>query len=223
VLDWFDAEFNEALAEDFAELFSLVVEFAADQVPFVEALFLLDESYPDAQEFGYNGEFNNVMLRTERDVKRLWDIPSDDILLLAMKGTMLQDEARSAAVYEQFFVDGPGDPITPAVGFKVIGFADVAPQAIYAHEFAHHIQYENDYFDVVPPTYPGGPAANTQAEFTRYTELMADAPAAYQPRASEFGFRLADEARKQGHILTSEQFHDLFVDEYPTLVAPDAT
>jgi len=314
VFDWFDAEFNEAVAEDFPELFSLVVEYAADQVPFVEALFLLDESYPDAQEFGYNGEFNNVMLRTERDVKSFWDIPSDDILLLAMKGTMLQDEARSAAVYEQFFTDGPGDPITPTEaaeyaatvrellnaaetldggddplfsfnafafstagqpdrivmgdgileGFKVIGFADVAPQAIYAHEFAHHIQYENDYFDEVPPTYPGGPAANTQAEFTRYTELMADALAAYyltharggamnkhrvakflsaffqigdcaftnpghhgtplqRMRASEFGFRIADEAQKQGHIMTSEQFHDLFVAEYPRLIAPDAT
>ena len=58
-------------------------------------------------------------------------------------------------------------------GFKEIGFADVAPQTVYAHEFAHHIQIENDYFsDPVP-------GATTQAELTRYTELMADAMAGY--------------------------------------------
>ena len=42
-------------------------------------------------------------------------------------------------------------------------------------------------------------------------------------RSAEFGFRIADQAQKQGHILTSEQFHDLFVAEYPRLIAPDAT
>lgn len=308
VFDWADAEFNEALAQDFPELFQLIVEFAADQVPLVDALFFLDESTP--QEFGYDGAFTNVMEKTDRDVKRFWDIPSDDILLLAMKGTMLQDEARVAAVYENFFIDGDGTVITPAEaaayaatvkqllnqaetldggddplfslnafafstagqadrivmgdgileGFKAVGFADVAPQAIYAHEFAHHIQYENEYFDEVPP---GATPPIAAAEFTRYTELMADAMAAYylthkrggtmnkhrvaeflnvffqlgdcaftnpghhgtpeqRMRAAEFGFDVADEAQKQGHILTSDQFHDLFVAAYPQLVAPDA-
>ncbi len=292
----------------------LILEYAADQVPFVEALLLMDESYPDAQEFGYNGEFNNVMIRTERDVKRFWDIPSDDILLLAMKGTMLQDVERVAAVYRNFFIDGDGTEVTEAEalayaervrelilqaetldggddplfslnafafsttgqadrivmgdgileGFRVIGFGDVAPQGIYAHEFAHHIQYENEYFDDVPPTYPGGPAPTTQAEYTRYTELMADAMAAYylthkrgaamnkhrvakflntffqigdcaftnpghhgtpnqRMRAAEFGFDVAAQAHKQGHILTSEQFKQLFDAAYPEIVAPDAT
>ncbi len=308
VFDWFDAEFNESLAEDFPELFRLVVEFGADQVPLVDALFFLDESTP--QEFGYDGDFTGVMLKTERDVKRFWDIQSDDILLLAMKGTMLQDEARVAAVYENFFSDDDGTVITPAEaasyaatvrqllnqaetldggddplfsfnafafstpgqadrivmgdgileGFRAVGFADVAPQAVYAHEFAHHIQYENEYFDEVPP---GSTAPVADAEYTRYTELMADAMAAYylthkrggtlnrhrvaeflnvffqlgdcaftnpghhgtpaqRMRAAEFGFDVADQARKQGHILTSDQFHDLFVEAYPDLVAPDA-
>jgi hypothetical protein len=313
LFNWADAEWNESLANDLPELIELILEFAADQVPFVEALLVMDESYPDAQEFGYDGDFTNVMLRTERDVKRFWDIPSDDILLLAMKGTMLQDEARVAVVFQNFFVDGDGSAITPAEaaeyaarvhelilqaetldggddplfslnafafsapgiqdrivmgdgvleGYGAIGFGDVAPQAIYAHEFAHHIQFENEYFSEVPPTYPGGPAPTTQAEFTRYTELMADAMAAYylthargaalnkhrvakflsaffqigdcaftnpghhgtplqRMRAAEFGFAIADQAQKQGHILTSEQFHDLFVDAYPELIAPDA-
>ena len=142
-------------------------------------------------------------------------------------------------------------------GFAALGFGDVAPQAVYAHEFAHHIQYENEYFD------DDVPGATTDAEFTRYTELMADAMAAYylthkrggtmnQKRveqflqvyfqigdcsftnpghhgtpnqrlaAARFGFEVADQAQKQGHILTSEQFHALFVTEYPAIVAPDA-
>ena len=54
-------------------------------------------------------------------------------------------------------------------GFKAIGLGDVAPQAILAHEFGHHIQYERDLFNS-PLTGP---------EATRRTELMADAFAAY--------------------------------------------
>jgi hypothetical protein len=312
VFDWADQEFAEALAQDLPELVTLF-NFAAPDIPFLEALFILDESDPDAQEFGYDGAFTKVMLKTERDVKRFWDIASDDILLLAMKGTMLQDEARVANVYQQLFVDDPGppvDPITPAEaaeyagivhdaldaaetldggddplfslnafafstagqsdrivmgdgileGFAVVGFGDVAPQAIYAHEFAHHIQYENEYFDDVPP---GATTPITDAEFTRYTELMADAMAAYylthkrggtmnkhrvaqflnaffqlgdcaftnpghhgtpnqRMRAAQFGFDVADQAHKQGHILTSEQFKQLFDEAYGELVAPDA-
>jgi hypothetical protein len=40
--------------------------------------------------------------------------------------------------------------------------------------------------------------------------------------AAQLGFDVADQAQKQGHILTSEQFHDLFVDAYLDIVAPDA-
>ena len=54
-------------------------------------------------------------------------------------------------------------------GFAAIGLGDVAPQAILAHEFGHHIQYERDLF-ASPLTGP---------EATRRTELMADAFAAY--------------------------------------------
>jgi hypothetical protein len=40
--------------------------------------------------------------------------------------------------------------------------------------------------------------------------------------AAQFGFDVADQAQKQGHIHTSGQFHQLFVAAYPDLVAPDA-
>ena len=142
-------------------------------------------------------------------------------------------------------------------GFEAVGLADVAPTAIYAHEYAHHVQFQKDYFS--------DPFATTgsEAEQTRYTELMADAMAAYylthkrgatmnakrveqflqlyfqlgdcnfassghhgtpnqRLAATRFGFALADQAQKQGHILTADQFHALFVAVYPQLIAPDA-
>jgi hypothetical protein len=142
-------------------------------------------------------------------------------------------------------------------GYDALGFGDVAPEAVFAHEFGHHIQYENDYFD--------DPLANTadDAANTRYTELMADAYSAYyltharglamnkhrvasflqaffeigdcaftnpghhgtpaqRMRAAQFGFDVADQAHKQGHIMSSDAFHDLFVAAYPAMVAPDA-
>jgi hypothetical protein len=42
-------------------------------------------------------------------------------------------------------------------------------------------------------------------------------------RAATFGFNVADQAQKQGHILTADQFHRLFLAAYPSFVAPDAT
>ena len=39
-------------------------------------------------------------------------------------------------------------------------------------------------------------------------------------RAAQFGFDVADQAHKQGHILTAAQFHALFVANYTTFVAP---
>jgi hypothetical protein len=146
-----------------------------------------------------------------------------------------------------------GDGILEA--YAQIGYGDVAPQAIFAHEFAHQIQYENEYFEDL---------GNVSApEETRYTELMADAMAAYylthkrggtlnakrvaqflqvfyqigdcqftnpghhgtpnqRLAAAQFGFRLADEAQKQGQILSAEAFHDLFLAYYPNIIAPDA-
>jgi hypothetical protein len=54
-------------------------------------------------------------------------------------------------------------------GYRAVGLGDVAPQAILAHEFGHHVQYEDNLF-VSPLTGP---------EATRRTELMADAFGSY--------------------------------------------
>ena len=61
-----------------------------------------------------------------------------------------------------------GDGILDA--FTALGYSDVAPQAILAHEFAHQVQYHLDLFEQNP---------ENEAEATRRTELMADAYAAY--------------------------------------------
>ncbi|HEU4698770.1 MAG TPA: hypothetical protein VFS40_06285 [Gemmatimonadales bacterium] len=280
---------------------TLYVDWLADLIPTYEALYFETTATP--QYFGYHGEYNRIMAKTEKDVKRFWDIRSDDIQLVAMHGTVLQDVERTAATYEAVFglpaplarqaaeivraavlqsqvLDGGnhplfsfnafafstfGGPIPDKIvmgdgilaGYSALGFDDVAPQAIYAHEFAHHIQFENGYFD--------DPYATTgsAAEQTRYTELMSDAMSAYylthargaamnQKRveqflevfyeigdcafsdpghhgtpnqrmaAARFGFQLAAEAQKQGHILPSAEVHARFVAAYPGLVAPDA-
>lgn len=281
--------------------------FLADLIPGIEAQFLLTEDTP--QSFGYDGEFTRHMIKIERQVKGFWDVPSDDILLLAMKGTMLQDVDRVAATYSFYFglqpttalafaqaikdlvnasavLDGGNHPlfsfnafaydgypplgIAPRIvmgdgileGYKALGFADVAPQAIYSHEFAHHIQFRNGYFS--DPYATMGDAA----EQTRYSELMADAMAAYylthkrgatlnwkrvqqfleifyqigdcvffdldgnpnpghhgtpnqRMAVAQWGYELANEMKVQGHILTSDRVHELFVAEYPEFIAPD--
>lgn len=60
-----------------------------------------------------------------------------------------------------------GDGI--AAGMKAIGLDKNAPEGILAHEFGHHVQYEDNLFDS-PLTGP---------EATRRTELMADAFGTY--------------------------------------------
>ncbi len=139
-----------------------------------------------------------------------------------------------------------GDGIMQA--YTAIGYGDVAPQAILAHEFGHHIQIQLDLFGNV-----------SSPEATRRTELMADAYSAYflshargasmqwkrvkqflqvffnigdcsftsnghhgtptqRMAAAEWAYNVANEAQKQGHILTAQQFTTLFEAQLPELV-----
>ncbi len=142
-----------------------------------------------------------------------------------------------------------GDGIMEA--YTGLGFDDVAPQAILAHEFGHQMQFELGVFDI---PFSGDPAENT-----RRTELMADAYSAYylshargaamqwkrvrqflavffnigdcgfsspghhgtpiqRMAAADWGYKLADAAKKQGKILTSQEFVTLFDAQLPSLV-----
>ena len=283
----------------------LLINDWADLVPTYEALIFQTTATP--QFFGYNGEYTQRMKKTEKDVKRFWDIKSDDIQVLAMHGTVLADPSRTVPTYQSdiflgldnataqtwasevrtvmlteptvnggnhplftfnaFAISAPelgipdkivmGDGILD--GYKAVGFDDVALQAVFAHEFGHHIQYERGYLDELPPG--ANPTTVDDAELTRHNELMADAFSAYylthsrgasmnqkrvaeflqvffqigdcaftnpghhgtpiqRMRAAQFGFDVADQAQKQGHILTAAQFHELFQAKYTTFVAP---
>ncbi|MFE2733982.1 hypothetical protein [Streptomyces sp. NPDC059349] len=55
-------------------------------------------------------------------------------------------------------------------GMETVGLGDTAPRAILAHEFSHHVQYQDNLFDNTTLTGP---------EATRRTELMADAFGTY--------------------------------------------
>jgi hypothetical protein len=142
-----------------------------------------------------------------------------------------------------------GDGIQKA--YEDLGYGDVAPQAIIAHEYGHHVQFALNVVFVNSP------------EGTRRTELMADALSAYylthkrgatmnwhrvqqflqvfysigdcgfnsnghhgtpnqRMKAAEFGYQIANQAQKQGKILTSQAFIALFEAALPSLVAPDA-
>lgn len=133
-------------------------------------------------------------------------------------------------------------------GFSAVGYQDVAPQAILAHEFGHHIQFQLGLF-----------GEESSPEATRRTELMADAYAAYylshargasmqwkrvkqfmqvffnigdcgftnenhhgtpaqRLAAAEWGYSIANDAQKQGHILTSQEFASLFEKKLPELI-----
>ncbi len=141
-----------------------------------------------------------------------------------------------------------GDGLLQA--FDAIGYGDIAPQAILAHEFAHHIQYNLGIKDYAIPLTPEG---------SRRTELMADAYAAYflthaqgaalplqsvqqagevfsslgdcvfdlkehhgtptqRKAATEWGYKLAADARNQGSILPSREFARLFDAELANIV-----
>jgi hypothetical protein len=306
LIDYLNGTIDESIATE-PDVFFTLIGLAADIIPTIDAIVFETEATP--QFFGYTGEYNHRLTKTERDVKRFWDIASANIQLVGMHGTMLLDVNRVARIYEIFFVNDDGSPITHAQAlflagivrstllasqtmdrgnyplfsfnafavagdasspdkivmgdgvlesYKAIGFDDVAPQAVYAHEFGHHVQFQKGYFNDRLAT------TGDAAEQTRYTELMADAFGAYylthkrgaalnrkrvaqflqvyfnvgdcafdnpdhhgtpnqRMRAATFGFDVADQAQKQGHILTADQFHALFLAAYSSFVAPDAT
>jgi len=141
-----------------------------------------------------------------------------------------------------------GDGILKA--YEDLGFDDVAPQTILAHEYGHHIQFAK------------GVAFQNTPEGTRRTELMADAFAAYylthkrgatmnwkrvqkfletqyligdcqfgspnhhgtpnqRMKAATFGYDVANDTKKKGKILTAEEFIILFDAELPTIIESD--
>ena len=142
-----------------------------------------------------------------------------------------------------------GDGILDA--YAELGLDGTASDLIYAHEFAHHVQYELQAFGPYTP------------EATRRTELMADGFAAYylghargarfrhdrleenllssreigdcafsnpghhgtpnqREKAVQWGIDTTESAANQGHIYSSQSMVELFDAALPVLIAPDA-
>lgn len=261
---------------------------------------LLFENSSEGQYFGKDGEYTQRLIKTFKDLKRFSDIPSGEIVMVAMHGNMLQDREKliridkilygdsqvvaeywadlilellasvpqyrngehpiftfNAFAQTSFDFDGNTIPLKIVMGdgimeaYTGLGYNDVAPQAILAHEFGHQVQFALGVFDV---PFSGDPAENT-----RRTELMADAYSAYflshsrgaamqwkrvrqflavffnigdcgfsspghhgtpiqRMDAADWGYKLADNAKKQGKILTSQEFVTLFDAQLPSLV-----
>ncbi len=134
-------------------------------------------------------------------------------------------------------------------GYTAIGYGDVAPQAILAHEYGHQIQFQLGVF-----------GDESSPEATRRTELMADAYSAYflshargesmqwkrvkqflqvffnigdcaftsnghhgtpnqRMASAQWAYEVANNAQKQGHILTSQEFTAMFDAALPQILA----
>lgn len=259
----------------------------------------LFENTSQGQTFGTNGEYNQIMAKTFKDLNRFWDMQGVGIVLAAMHGTTLTNKEKVAKTLLAFYVDSQqdadyyaniivdlmkntpqyrngnhpifsfnafastGEDLRPygysllpfkivmgdgiLKGYSAIGFDDVAPQAILAHEFGHQVQFKlNLVF------------GNT-SEATRRTELMADALSAYylshargatmqwkrvrqflqvffnigdcqfsstghhgtptqRMASADWAYNVANDAQKQGHIISPKEFVKLFDAQLPKIV-----
>jgi hypothetical protein len=81
------------------DLIMLITTPALD-IPTYDALLFGTKGNP---EYALRGDYAQVLSNTFRDAQRFWDVETSDIQLMAMHGTVLQDQARSARVMELVF------------------------------------------------------------------------------------------------------------------------
>ncbi|MFI6062014.1 hypothetical protein [Streptomyces sp. NPDC051286] len=205
---------------DFGLLFFLSFLGVFD-MPTYDALYFGSQS--KSSTFGVNGEYTNELTAEGKNLKKFWDIYSDDIQLVPMHGgEVFSSPERLAPIVSLMYGipkenheaalglasliiyvinldpalqggDNPfftlnafaytekGDPNPAGISdrivmgdgileaMKAIGLGDTAPRAILAHEFGHHVQYEDNLIGDRVGTPEGG----------RRVELMADAFGTY--------------------------------------------
>lgn len=210
--DWLDARLATLTPEDESVLF----DTGLLMFPAVDAIYFGDADDPRYAPT----DSAKTLAKTFTKLKAFWDIPSDDIDLVAMDPSMLLDHARVMRVLTDYLgvpeaqadalasdlvayvdvdrFDHGRDPLftlnamayTPALdpeapgtaGDRIVmgsgimeldrqlGYGDVGPQAILAHEFGHHVQFERALESMEEYSTP---------EQTRAVELQADAMSAY--------------------------------------------
>lgn len=139
-----------------------------------------------------------------------------------------------------------GDGILTA--YTAIGYGDVAVPAILAHEFGHHIQFQLGLFgDEVSPeatrrtelmadaysAYYLSHARGASMQWKRVQQFLQvfynigdcgftseghHGTPTQRMAAAEWGYSVANNAQKQGHILTAQQFAALFEAQLPSLI-----
>ncbi|RYZ18300.1 MAG: hypothetical protein EOP49_49800 [Sphingobacteriales bacterium] len=140
-----------------------------------------------------------------------------------------------------------GDGILEA--YTALGYEDVAGPAILAHEFGHHIQFQRGLFEEVSSpeatrrtelmadayaAYYLSHARGASMQWKRVAKFLQvffnigdcgftsdghHGTPTQRMAAAEWGYSVANNAQKQGHILSSEEFTALFEAQLPQLIA----
>ncbi|MCE7065273.1 hypothetical protein [Dyadobacter sp. CY326] len=87
-----------------------MLDFAMLDLPTYDA-FVFENSFAN-QYIGVKGEYTQKLTKTFKDIKRFWNIPSDDIILAAMHGIMLLNRDKIVRTYVAAF---DVDPTTAAL------------------------------------------------------------------------------------------------------------
>ena len=229
---WLEQQLSDWSPELKAEVLQYQMHFLA-----ADYAFFFENSSAN-QSFGINGQYNHIMAKTFKDLRRFWDMESQGIVLVAMHGSTLTDKEKIASSlianydYTRPFAENWADHVLELLAenpqlrngnhpyftfnayafrrvdftqyglgilpykivmgdglfqvFSELGYDDVAPQEILAHEFGHQVQY---LYNLIPP----GPKT---PELNRRVELMADAFSAYylsHPRGAAMQWNRAKE------------------------------
>jgi hypothetical protein len=132
--------------------------------------------------------------------------------------------------------------------FTAAGYGDVAPQAILAHEFGHQIQFQLGVFGTVTSpaatrrtelmadaysAYYLSHARGASMQWKRVQQFLQvffnigdcqvnndghHGTPTQRMAAALWGYSVANDAQKQGHILTSQEFTALFEKQLPIIL-----
>jgi hypothetical protein len=133
-------------------------------------------------------------------------------------------------------------------GYSAIGYGDVASQAVLAHEYGHQVQFQLGLFSNGSPAstrkmelmadafsaYYLSHARGASMQWKRVQQFLSvffnigdcqfsssghHGTPLQRMAAAEWAYHLADDAQKQGHILTAQEFVSLFNKALPSILA----
>ena len=115
-----------------------VLFYGIDQFPYIYNLLFVNPR-EDRQYYGANGEYTRQVRRTDRSVKRFWDVNLRDVQVEAFRGSMLKDfdkvfqvvealypsfSEESNAAFAQDIVDVVVDGSSPVWSFNAFAFKE---------------------------------------------------------------------------------------------------